>query len=767
MTTDGTARHEFSQALQSALREATPDGAAKPTLAKIVNTAQARGRTRLTPSAVNAWMNGKRLPTSWAAVDSFLGALEQLGSLPRGKFHRPDWERLYKRAKDEPTPARTPRVATLRVHEADPLELKVHPARITKSGNTVPSYIPRDVDEAVRTTLSRVCEDGGFVLLTGASTAGKTRCAYEAMVTTLPDHLLIVPQHVTEIPDAITAAVQAGKVGTPHVLWLNDMEQFLGLGGLGLPEIRALRSARTVVLGTMRSRIREGMPSNEAIRLSQEFDVKRMWSPQELERARLQFRSGRDERLRLALSQAENFGVAETLATGPQLWRELNAASVVDGHPRGAALVWAAIDLSLAGLMDPLSQEVLRELHEDYLPGSNKQLIGPEPWDSALEWATSPRDAVTRLLIPEGDGVRPFDYLLDAHLREHRPSPSLIPEKIWGMALASGTEAHQRFDIALASHANDRMDIARRSLLPLVDQGDIDALRTLGLLYERTDKAEAAHWLQLAIDAGDVLSIRLMGNLHFRQRDRQSALDWYWQAAQEGDEVASSYFNGPGLDHRAIPEGMRPAAPSDPAAPSPTDEDDWDDDAYYGPTVRTLRVLEAAFDTVADRAYDSLEEVGDRRVDLGDHYASVFSDLPVLTWGQQASWRRQMARCFDDLANDIRAGDEPRPTCTGEEMALHLALEYASSMVIDESESVSALVKDLPASHDDYDWDLCIAVLLEDTDVLFLYEPWSQGIEDSDSIAHQFLGIANLEAADWFEPFYRGSGRDPDRGFRR
>jgi len=38
---------------------------------------------------------------------------------------------------------------------------------------------------------------------------------------------------------------------------------------------------------------------------------------------------------------------------------------------------------------------------------------------------------------------------------------------------------------------------------------------------------------------------------------------------------------------------------------------------------------------------------------------------------QDAVWRRQAARACDDLTDDIAAGRWPRPTCPGEEMALH------------------------------------------------------------------------------------------------
>lgn len=760
---DADTRAEFARAVVSVLAESASEGKAKPTLASIARASEGGRLPTLSTSTISAWKKGSRLPATWSVLESFLTALEQAAALPRGKFDRQRWKRLYKEAKNTPPPTQSARIATLFVRDADPLELKVHRARTTGAGNAVPDYVPRDIDAPVRTALSRISDGGGVLLLVGASTAGKTRCAYEAMTAVLPDHLLIVPRHVTEIPDAVTEAVRAERAGTRCVLWLNDMEQFLGLGGLSLHDIRVLRSTGTVILGTMRSRIRQDLPSNELIRLAEEFEVPRLWSPQELQRARDQLRSNRDQRLRLALDQAEDFGVAETLATGPQLWRELCAASVVNGNPRGAALVWAAIDLALAGLVEPLPVDLLKELHEEYLPGRNKQLIGPEPFDEALSWASRPRDAVTRLLIPEGDGLRAFDYLLDAHLRDRGPSPELIPERIWERALSLGSQRHQRFSVALAAHANDRMDVGRRALLPLTEAGDVDALRTLGLLCERSDRQEAARWLQLAIDAGDVLALRLMGNLHFRGQDRDAASDWYWKAAEAGDEVSQSYYNEPRVHSNPIPEELEP-----PAAPvSDSEEEDWDEDRYYGPSARTLRVLQAALEIAADMAYDQLEELGDRRINLREKYAFIFSDLPVLTWHMDARWRRQFVRCFDDLASDIEAGKWPTPTCTGEEMALHIAVQHASSMVTDEPELVAPWVEDIPAHHDDWDWNLCLSVLLEDTDVLFLYEPWSQGIEDSDNLVNQHLGIANLEAEDWFEPFRSNEARDPERGFRR
>ncbi|MEU7108213.1 hypothetical protein ABZ951_24685 [Streptomyces sp. NPDC046215] len=761
------ARDELARAIKAAVDEATREGSRRPTQVQIAKATEGKYRHRVSKSAISAWQSGGRIPESWAALSSFLRALEETASLPQGRLDDPKWVRLYERACAEQVPEPGPQAVTLRVRDTDPLELKVHRARTAEGGNAVPAYVPRDVDPAVRRAMSRAGQHGGVILLVGDSTAGKTRCAYEAMTAVLPDHLLVVPRHVTEVPEAVSAVTRSAKAGERCVLWLNDMERYLGPEGMDLHGVRALRTAKATVLGTMRTRMHQQFPDDGLVQLAETFQVERLWSPPELDRAREELYENRDPRLRLALDQAADFGVAETLATGPQLWQRLCGASVVNGNPRGAALVWAAIDLALAGLTDPLPAELLEELHEDYLPGRNKQLLCPEPLDEALAWATTPPDAVTRLLIPDGPGLRAFDYLLDAHLRASGTSPDFIPERVWETALRVGTERRQRFDIALAAHANERIDISRRALRPLADAGDVDGLRGLGVLCEREDRAEAAQWLQLACDAGDVLSHRLMGNLHFRQQDRVAAEEWYRKAAEAGDEVSQSYYRGE-------PTPVPTRAPQTPDAPLPLHEadevddgeEDWEEEDY-GPTPRTLRILRAAFGLLADMAYDELEEIGDARVDLQDNYAFLFSDMPVLTWRQKTGWRRQMARCFDDLADDIEVGNWPLPTCTGEEMAMHLALDHASSMVTDEPDLVTELVKGLPEEPGDYDWELCMTTFLEDTDVLFLYEPWSQGIEDPHSPLNQHLGIAGLEADRWFKPFYEGRARDPERGFRR
>jgi TIR domain len=80
----------------------------------------------------------------------------------------------------------------VRADEADLRRLGVH-AAISVPGvaeEVPPEYVPRDADadgHGVRARVAAGAERGGFVLLVGGSSVGKTRCAAEAVRALLPD----------------------------------------------------------------------------------------------------------------------------------------------------------------------------------------------------------------------------------------------------------------------------------------------------------------------------------------------------------------------------------------------------------------------------------------------------------------------------------------------------------------------------------------------------------------------------------------------------
>ena len=67
-----------------------------------------------------------------------------------------------------------------------------------------PEDVPRGVDAAeygVRARVAAAAERGGFVLMGGGSSVGKTRCAVEAVKAALPDWWLVHPEGPDEVGD--------------------------------------------------------------------------------------------------------------------------------------------------------------------------------------------------------------------------------------------------------------------------------------------------------------------------------------------------------------------------------------------------------------------------------------------------------------------------------------------------------------------------------------------------------------------------------------
>ncbi len=143
--------------------------------------------------------------------------------------------------------------AGIRVSRADPQRLGVH-AAISAPGvpdEIPPEYVPRDVDDGefgVRAKIAAAAERGGFVLLVGGSSVGKTRSAFEAVTALLPDWWLVHPAGPGEI--AALASVPVPRT----VVWLDELQRYLdGDHGLDGGVVRALLNASdpVVIVGTL------------------------------------------------------------------------------------------------------------------------------------------------------------------------------------------------------------------------------------------------------------------------------------------------------------------------------------------------------------------------------------------------------------------------------------------------------------------------------------------------------------------------------------
>jgi hypothetical protein len=195
-------------------------------------------------------------------------------------------------------------------------------------------------------------------------------------------------------------------------------------------------------------------------------------------------------------------------------------------------------------------------------------------------------------------------------------------------------------------------------------------------------------------------------------------------------------------------------------------KDDCEASSGFQVTPRTAAVLWTVAQLLADHAYDDVHLYGDEPLVDEDGWM-IFGEYPRITWRQDAVWRRQAARAFDDLAEDLEAGKSPRPTCPGEEMAFHLMLRSAEAAVDDDWGPLGETLARLPEHTDDYDWERASEVLLQDTDILSLFNATLDGLEDPEAEYNKMMGMGDYRPGAWFRPFLNVTPRDGRRAFRR
>jgi len=197
--------------------------------------------------------------------------------------------------------------------------------------------------------------------------------------------------------------------------------------------------------------------------------------------------------------------------------------------------------------------------------------------------------------------------------------------------------------------------------------------------------------------------------------------------------------------------------------PDDPSEEDFDPRNEFSQcTPRTALVLSVALEVMADWIIDGC----DRDEDTGRY---TNDELPPIARNRTYEWMARLSNCFLDLRDDILIkGQDPRPLCTGEEVALALAIEYArddfdSGLFSDEDGEYAAALESLPAHPEDYDWEMLEELLFKDRDFEMLYDAKLDGIEDPECAANKHLGIINLHPNDWFKWFLWSPGdfREP------
>ncbi|MEU3022029.1 tetratricopeptide repeat protein [Nocardiopsis alba] len=421
----------------------------------------------------------------------------------------------------------------LPVHQIDAHELGVHDVRSDPTLEGSLPYVSRDMDEELDRRLKAAAADsrGGLVLVTGASTAGKTRALVEALRRTLPDRMLVAPPEGTDLrhlPRLLGRVAENAPQG--WVIWLDDLDRHLSASGLTPALVTDLGEAEAVVAATIRQeRLRYLRPSGTdhasldetgyPVLRTPPVRVKRLWSHRERERAR----SSGDERL-VKAADDERFGVAEQLAAGPLLQQTWDDGPD-SGHPRGYALVAAAVDLARIGWASPLTREQIYSAHTAYLPSPPPL---PEENDQAWAWATRPLSGMAGLLVPtdhEGRRWRAFDYL---------ETQAPVPDLIWHTALATA-KTTDRFTIGLTAYNGARLDITDKAWRPLADEEFPFKVHDMGVRLEETGLSEEAeYWYRHAAENDHNDAMYDLALLLESTERLEEAEHWYHQAAESG-----------------------------------------------------------------------------------------------------------------------------------------------------------------------------------------------------------------------------------------
>jgi hypothetical protein len=439
-----------------------------------------------------------------------------------------------------------------------------------------PEYVPRDVDDGefgVRAQVEAAAQRGGFVLLVGGSSVGKTRSAAQA-VTTLLRHWWLVR------PDGPGQVAELAAPGRQMVVWLDELQLYLdGKDGLTAAAIGALVGPPhpAVVIGTLwtdfYNRYTTAAPAGgspdpyaherQLLDLATVIRIDPAFTRAEMVRARAA--AARDPRLKAALESA-GYGLTQTLAAAPQLVARWHDAQTAD--PYAWAVLTAALDAARLGARAPLSDGFLRAAAPGYLTSQQRAEASQDWFERAMDYATGKVRGVAAPLALAGAGMGQVagytaaDYLIQHAARERRSA--LVPASTWEAAVEHVHDPADTARLARSAHIRLLYCYAIPLFRRACDTGDRDGAYLLAkLLAQRGDLDEAEQILSPLADAGywgaayelvgilaergDLDGLRTMADAGERPADerladllaRRGDMDELRGRADAGDELAA------------------------------------------------------------------------------------------------------------------------------------------------------------------------------------------------------------------------------------
>jgi hypothetical protein len=277
----------------------------------------------------------------------------------------------------------------------------------------LPLFVKRDKAEELCVWFSQARSDGGFLVLVGNSSVGKTRLLYELTRSSLAGFAVLVP--ALGDGDLINKVAQATFTLPPLLVWLDELERFVvgpyltsGSTAITAGTINRLLDAATpvVIVGTLWpdhvAQLRAGELDSKTQRTRYFYpetvdilDDRRLrqvsldgFSPNE--RISAAHLASHDDRLARALADRD-YNVTEVLAGVPTIDARYDNAT-----EELSALLNAASDARRLGVQEPLTARLLVETARPYLVTVH---IDDQWFDLALREATR-RDRGAAPLIP-------------------------------------------------------------------------------------------------------------------------------------------------------------------------------------------------------------------------------------------------------------------------------------------------------------------------------------------------------------------------------
>jgi hypothetical protein len=326
-----------------------------------------------------------------------------------------------------------PPLHLIRVTEANARLLGVHRAiEVEGSFDELPTYVRRDIDtdpHGILRKFENAARQGGFVLLVGESSVGKTRCAYEGIRSIVPERQFFHPADATEIKKCVSS------LPPRTVIWLDELQRYLDSEhGLTAAIVRTLIQREAMLIGTLwpdRYERYTGLPSTggsdshprerEVVELAEIIHIAGGFSRREYARARDV--AATDARIRVALD-TKDYGLTQVIAAAPELMARWDNAD-----PYARAVLTAAIDAGRLGAEHALPTDFLRAAAPGYCAPQTRASAPADWFEAALAYATRTLHGATAPLMPGApvgggmgqiSGYTVADYVLQQASRQRR-----------------------------------------------------------------------------------------------------------------------------------------------------------------------------------------------------------------------------------------------------------------------------------------------------------------------------------------------------------